>query len=90
MIPSDAPNASTTSQSWRDLPRRTGLASSPRITALVASRSHTIVVGVTSSNRLLAIEAPNWTDRMPISTSQTGETSGSRRGDEFGAVTRSI
>ena len=43
-------------------------------TALVASRSHTIVVGETSSNRVFAMPAPNWTDRIPKSTSQIGET----------------
>ena len=41
--------------------------------ALVTSRSQTITVGATSSKRLLAMPAPNWTEKMPISTSQTGE-----------------
>lgn len=56
-------------------------------TALVTSRSQTIVVGVTSSKRDFAMPAPNCTDKMPISTSHTGET---RRSDESLSVTGSI
>ena len=55
--------------------------------ALVASRSHTIVVGETSSNSDYAMLAPNCTDRIPISTNQTGEIT---RRDEFPVVTGSI
>jgi hypothetical protein len=41
---------------------------------LVASRSHTIEVGSMRPNRCLATAAPSWTDAIPASTSQTGET----------------
>ena len=59
-----------------------------RITVLVVSRSQTSVVGETSSKRVLAKPAPNWTERIPPSTSHTGET-GARRADESCAVTGS-
>ncbi len=41
---------------------------------LVASRSHTIVVGETSSKSVFAMPAPSCTERIPTSTSHTGET----------------
>ena len=63
----------TTSQSSRVRPRNAGRASRPRTSALVTSRSQTMPVGETTSKRSLAMAAPSWTDRMPISTSQTGE-----------------
>ena len=43
------------------------------MTALVTSRSQTIAVGSISSNRSFAIPAPNCTEKIPPSTSQTGE-----------------
>jgi hypothetical protein len=43
--------------------------------------------GAISSNSDLAMPAPNCTDRMPTSTSQTGEA---RRSDEFRTAIRSI
>jgi hypothetical protein len=52
----------------------------------VTSRSHTMVVGETSSKSDFAMPAPNCTDRMPASTSQIGETS---TGDDFRLVTGS-
>jgi hypothetical protein len=43
------------------------------------SRSQTIAVGGTKSNRSLAIAAPTWTEMIPDNTSQTaGIRSGSR------------
>ena len=61
MTPRLSPNPRATAQSSRERPRSTGRARSPRTTALVTSRSHTIAVGVTSSKRSLATPAPNWT-----------------------------
>jgi len=90
ITPRLTPKPSTTSQSDRERPRSTGRATASSTTALVTRRSHTIVVGATSSNRLLAIPAPNCTDRMPASTSQIGEIGETSPRDEFGAVTRSI
>jgi hypothetical protein len=55
----------------------------------VASRSHTSVVGETSSNSDLAKPAPSWTEAIPMSTSQTGDTVGAGVFDEFGPVTGS-
>ena len=78
----------TTSQSWPVRPRSAGRAIASSTTALVASRSHTIVVGETSSNSVFAMPAPNWTDRIPKSTSQMGE-SREVRTDESRAATGS-
>ena len=47
--------------------------------ALVTRRSQTIAVGETSSNSVFATAAPNWTDRIPTSTSQTGESRAAHR-----------
>ena len=60
---------------------------------LEASRSHTSPVGDTSSKRVFATPAPNWTDRMPMSTSPIAVLLvGSRLSetDDIVGVTRSI
>ena len=76
MTPRLSPSAAATVQSIRVRPRTRGRASAATTTALVASRSHTIVVGSTWSKRLFAIAAPNCTERMPVSTSHTGDRAG--------------
>ena len=67
------PKASATNQSSRLRPRTTGRAMTASTSALVASRNHTMAVGGTCANRSLATAAPNCTERMPPSTSHTGE-----------------
>src|SRR3954451_2425198 len=72
IVPSATPNATTTAQSDRLRPRSEGRTQATSTTALVNSRSHTIVVGETSSNSDLANPAPSWTEAMPMSTRTTG------------------
>src|SRR3954451_12131647 len=71
MVTRLTPKASATSQSVRDRPPNRGLARITNTTVDVASRSQTIAVGGTIWNRCLAIAAPNWTEKIPATTSQT-------------------
>ena len=83
------PKASTTIQSSRLRPRTRGRSTATRTSTLVARRSHTMVVGATSSNNDLAKPAPSWTEAIPMRTSQTGDTVGAEVFDEVGPVTGS-
>jgi hypothetical protein len=65
------PKASATSQSLPDRPRSRGRTTASKITAEVASRSHTMAVGGTVPNSCFAMAAPNWTEKMPAITSHT-------------------
>ncbi len=76
IVTSASPKATATSQSSRVRPRSRGRAIATRTTALDARRSHTIAVGDTTSNRCLATAAPNCTDKIPVSTSHTGDSRG--------------
>src|SRR5215207_8152052 len=61
------------------MPGQPGRAIKSKITAEVPSRSHTIAVGGTKSNKSLAIAAPTCTEMIPVITSHTaGIRSGSR------------
>src|SRR4029450_8596141 len=65
------PKPSTINQSRPECPVTLGRAIKSKITAEVTSRSQTIAVGGTRSNRSLAIAAPTWTETIPVITSQT-------------------
>jgi len=72
------PKPKTIHQSRPECPVSRGRATRSKITADVMSRSQTIAVGGTKSNRSLAIAAPTWTEMIPDSTSQTGGSGLSR------------
>ena len=65
------PKASATSQSARLWPRSRGRTTTRKITADVTRRSQTMAVGGTTPKSCFAIAAPNWTETMPPTTSQT-------------------
>src|SRR4051812_31006811 len=73
MVPSATPNPTTTAQSVRLRDRNDGRAQATSTRALANRRSHTIVVGETSSNSDFANPAPSCTEAMPMSTSRTGK-----------------
>src|SRR5690349_24308558 len=78
IVISETPKARATAQSRGLRPRNEGRTTASRIRAEVANRSHTIAVGGTRPNRSLAIAAPNWTEKIPPTTSQTAGIRSSR------------